>query len=79
MATSINADDSTDFSNDAAGGLIAAINSGKSTDSADPSILNYAKDGSIATAIDDVNSTDCAEDAAGRLIGVIDAVNSMDF
>ena len=36
ITTSFNDVDSTYFSDDAAGGLIAAINYGKSTDSADP-------------------------------------------
>ena len=42
IAAAINYGNSTDFTNDDAGGLIASINSGKSTDSTDPSISNDA-------------------------------------
>ena len=42
IAAAINYGNSTDFNNNDAGGLIAAINSGKSTDSTDPSISNDA-------------------------------------
>ena len=54
------------------------INSGKSTNSSDPSISNYVGGGLIDTDIDDVNSKDCADYATGGLIGAINAGNSMD-
>ena len=78
IVTAINAGDSTDFAEDAAGGSIVAINAGNSTDCADISISNYAANGLIATSIDDGNSTDCAEDAAGGLIDAINTGNLMD-
>ena len=78
IATAINARDSTDLADDAAGGLIAAIKSGKSTDCADLSISNYAGYGLNATDIDAGNLMDFSEDAAGGLIDDINAGNSMD-
>ena len=73
ITTAINADNSMNFSEDAAGGFIDAINAGNSTDCADISISNDSADGLIDTAIDASNLTDCAEDAA---VGLIDAINS---
>ena len=60
IATAINADNSTDFAEDAAGGFIAAINAGNSRDCANLLISNDAADGLIATAIDAGNLADCA-------------------
>ena len=73
IATSINAGYSTDFSEDAAGGLIAATNAGNSTSCADILISNDSVDGLIATDTDAGNLTDCADitvsdDAADGLI-----------
>ena len=45
ITTAINAGDSIYFPKDAAGGLITAINYGRSTDYVDPSISNGAEDG----------------------------------
>ena len=78
IATDITAGDSADFSGNAAGGFLAAINYVKSMDSADHSISNYAGDGFITTSIDDGNSTGCAEDTAGGFIGAINDGNSID-
>ena len=50
--TAINAGDSTYFADDAAGGLVAAINAGNSMDCADILISDDAADELIATAID---------------------------
>ena len=44
IATAINADNWTGFAEDAAGGLIATINAGNSTDCADLLISNDAAD-----------------------------------
>ena len=78
ITTDINSGYLTDFSDDAAGGLIAAINYGKSTDFSDISISNDAADGLITTAIDAVNLIYCDDDDAGGLIDSINAGNSMD-
>ena len=58
--------------------MISAINTGNSTDCADPLISNDAADGLIATAVGDVSSMGCSEDAAGVFIDAINADNSMD-
>ena len=78
IATDINADNSTDFAEDAAGGLIAAINADNSTDCADLLISNFAADVLIATGIDADNLTDFYEDAAGELIDAINYGSFMD-
>ena len=48
----------TDCYEDAAGGLISAIDAGYSMDCADPLIQDDAADGLIATAIDSTDFTD---------------------
>ena len=65
IATAINSGGSTDFAEDAAGGLIDYINAGNSMDCAGILISNYSSDGFIATDIDAVNLTDCSEYGAG--------------
>ena len=79
IATAINADNSTDFSEDAAGGSIATLNAGNSKNCADILISNDAADVLIAATIDAGNSTDCAEYAAGGLIDAINDVNLVNF
>ena len=78
IATAINAGSSEDFADDAAGGLIAAIGAGYSTDCANIMISYDAVDVSIAAAINADDSTDCADDAAFRLIPAIYAGDSTD-
>ena len=58
ITTAVDAVDLTDFSDDSAGGLIAAINDGNQMGGADITISDDVGDGLIATAI---NSTDCAD------------------
>ena len=57
ISNSIDAGNLTNCSEDAAGGLIAAIDSGASMNCADLSVSDDAEDGLIAAAID---STYCA-------------------
>ena len=78
IATAIDAGNSTDSADNAAGGLTAAINAGDQTGCADLLISDDVADGLITTAIDAVNLADCADDAAGGLIAAIDAGDSMD-
>ena len=76
IANYINAGDSKDFSDDAAGALVAVINAINSTDFALLLISNDSAGGLIDTAIDAGNSTGCADDAAG---GLIDAIHSGNY
>ena len=71
--TAIDVDNLTDCADDAAGGLIAAINDGDLTDCADLLISDDAAGGLIATAIDAVKVKSCADDSAGGLVSAIDA------
>ena len=77
MPSYIYSGDSEDFVENTAGGFIATINIGNSTDCSDLSIPNDAADGLIATDIDAGNSKDFAEDALDGLIDAINAVNAM--
>ena len=79
IATAINSGDSTDFSEDSAGGLISAINAVKVMDCADITVSDDTVDGLIATAINAGNSTGCDEDTAGGIIADIYASVSMNF
>ena len=79
IATAINAGDSIDFFDDAAGGFISAINAGDLTDCADPVISDDAADEFIATAINGDYLMDCADNAAGGLIDDIDAAYLTDY
>ena len=78
ITTAINAGDSTYFAEDAAGGLIAAIDAGNSTDRADILISKDVADGLITTDIDYENLTNCADVYAGGFINAINAVSLMD-
>ena len=63
IATAIDAYNSMDFSEDAAGGLIASIYTGDYMDCADILISDDVMDGLIATSIDAGNPTGCDDDA----------------
>ena len=73
IATAINAGDSIDFFDDAAGGFISAINAGDLTDCADPVISDDAADEFIATAIDAGDYTYFSDNAAGVFIAATNA------
>ena len=77
IGTTTDGGNSTDFSEDAAGGLIDVINYLNLMDCSDIKFSDDLADELIATAIYAGNSTDCAEDAAGGLIAAIDAGVSM--
>ena len=67
----------TDCAEDAAGGLIDAVNAGNSMDLADIIGSDDAADGLIAIDMDASNLADFVEDAAGGLIAAIDSGASM--
>ena len=68
IATAINAGELKDFSDDAAGGLFVAIDSGISMNCADKFISDHAADGLVSTPINGdeliatpIDSTYCAD------------------
>ena len=78
IATAIDADDSMDCADNAAGGLTTSIDYGGLTDCADIMISNDAADGFIATDIYADDSTDSADDVVGGFTADIDAVDFTD-
>ena len=80
IATDIDADNSLDCADYAAGGLIADIDDGNVEDFSDILILGDAENELIATSIDAGDFTDCADDVACGLIDTaIDAGNLTDW